>query len=93
MNTERLLVRHTSMDDRSQWKGYLHGAAAIECRVIARDHRRAPWVIALIDHGNFASQAVAKRNGMTHEQDTVHRCVPAMVWRVMLDQPLRLATK
>lgn len=93
MNTERLLVRHTSLDDRSRWKGCLNGAAAIGCREITRDHRCAPWVIALIDHGNFASQAVAKRNGMTHKQDTVHRGVPAMVYRVMLDQPLRLATK
>ena len=33
---------------------------------------------------NFASQSVAKRNGMTYERDTVHRGTPAMVWRVML---------
>ena len=43
-----------------------------------------PSVISLIDHENFASQAVAKRNGMLHEKDTVHRGVPAMAWRVAL---------
>lgn len=63
--------------------------AAVACKEFARQHQCVPSVISLIDHQNFASQAVAKRNGMTHEKDTVHRGVPAMVWRVRIDQPLR----
>jgi ribosomal-protein-alanine N-acetyltransferase len=77
----------------SAWGKGFATEAAIACREFAREHRCAPSVISLIDHQNFASQAVARRNGMTHEKDTVHRGVPAMVWRVMLDQPLRLAAK
>jgi RimJ/RimL family protein N-acetyltransferase len=77
----------------SAWgKGFATEAAAA-CRDFAREHRCAPAVISLIDHQNFASQAVARRNGMTYEKDTVHRGVPAMVWRVMLDQPFRAASK
>lgn len=77
----------------SAWGKGFATEAAVACREFAREHRCAPSVISLIDHQNFASQAVARRNGMTYEKDTVHRGVPAMVWRVMLDQPLRLASK
>lgn len=56
--------------------------AAIACKEFARTNECHSSVISLIDHENFASQAVAKRNGMTYEKDTVHRGVPAMVWRV-----------
>jgi RimJ/RimL family protein N-acetyltransferase len=63
--------------------------AAIACKEFAREHQCAPSVISLIDHQNLASQAVARRNGMAPEKDTVHRGIPAMVWRVAIDQPLR----
>lgn len=77
----------------SAWGKGFATEAAIACKEFAREHRCALSVISLIDHQNVASQAVARRNGMTYEKDTVHRGVPAMVWRVMLDQPLRLASK
>lgn len=65
----------------SAWgKGYA-AEAAIACKEFAREHKLAPSVISLIDHENSASQAVARRNGMAYEKDTVHRGVPAMVWR------------
>ncbi len=64
-------------------KGYAT-EAAIACKEFARHHKLVPSVISLIDHQNFASQAVAKRNGMAFEKDTVHRGTPAMVWRVAL---------
>jgi len=68
----------------SAWgKGYAT-EAAIACKEFARQHKLVPSVISLIDHENFASQAVAKRNGMAFERDTVHRGTPAMVWRVAL---------
>jgi RimJ/RimL family protein N-acetyltransferase len=77
----------------SAWgKGYAT-EAAIACKEFAREHQLVPSVISLIDHQNFASQAVAKRNGMAYEKDTVHRGVPAMVWRVVIDQPLRAASR
>lgn len=55
--------------------------AAIACKEFAREHRIAPSVISLIDPENLKSQAVAKRNGMSFEKNTVHRGVPAMVFR------------
>jgi [ribosomal protein S5]-alanine N-acetyltransferase len=64
-------------------KGYAT-EAAIACKEFAQHHQLVPSVISLIDHQNFASQAVAKRNGMAFEKDTVHRGTPAMVWRVAL---------
>ncbi len=65
----------------SVWgKGYAT-EAAVACREFARQHAMHPSVISLIDHKNSASQAVATRNGMVYEKDTVHRGVPAMVWR------------
>lgn len=68
----------------SAWgKGYAT-EAAIACKEFARKHELAPSVISLIDHANHKSQAVAKRNGMAFEKDTVHRGTPAMVFRVML---------
>ena len=77
----------------SAWGHGFATEAAIACREFARAHRCAPTVISLIDHQNFASQAVARRNGMHHEKDTVHRGVPAMVWRVRIDQPFRAASR
>jgi [ribosomal protein S5]-alanine N-acetyltransferase len=69
----------------SAWgKGYA-SEAAIACREFARQHKISSSVISLIDHQNFASQAVAKRNGMAYEKDTVHRGIPAMVWRNRFD--------
>lgn len=68
----------------SAWGRGFATEAAIACKEFAREHRCAPSVISLIDHQNFASQAVARRNGMHYEKDTVHRGVPAMVWRVAL---------
>lgn len=68
----------------SAWgKGYAT-EAAMACKEFARQHALAPSVISLIDHDNFKSQAVAKRNGMAFEKDTVHRGTPAMVFRVRL---------
>ncbi len=58
--------------------------SAMACKDPAREYRCAHPRISVIDHENFAGQAVAKRNGMTHEKDTVHRGIPAMVWRVVL---------
>ena len=65
----------------SAWGKGFATEAATACKEFAREHRSAPSVISLIDNENLASQAVAKRNGMQHEKDTVHRGVPAMVWR------------
>lgn len=65
----------------SAWgKGYAT-EAAIACKEFARQHSLAPSVISLIDPGNFRSQAVAKRNGMIFEKETLHRGTPAMVFR------------
>lgn len=70
----------------SAWgKGYAT-EAAIACREFARSHKLHHSVISLIDHENFASRAVAKRNGMVYEKDTVHRGTPAMVWRAQLEE-------
>jgi RimJ/RimL family protein N-acetyltransferase len=77
----------------SAWGNGYATEAAIACREFAREHKLVPSVVSLIDHENFASQNVAKRNGMSFEKDTVHRGTPAMVWRVLLDQPLRDASR
>ncbi len=77
----------------SAWGHGFATEAAIACREFAREHKLVPSVVSLIDHENFASQNVAKRNGMSFEKDTVHRGIPAMVWRVGLDQPLRAALR
>lgn len=55
--------------------------AAVACKAFARQHKLAPSVISLIDPENLKSQAVARRNGMHYEKNTVHRGVPAMVFR------------
>lgn len=68
-------------------KGYA-AEAAIACRQFAAQHRLAPSVISLIDEGNLRSQAVAMRNGMAVEKRTVHRGVPALVFRVHLGKPV-----
>ena len=68
----------------SAWGHGYAAEAAIACKVFAQKHALAPSVISLIDHENTKSQAVAKRNGMRFEKDTVHRGEPAMVFRVEL---------
>ena len=68
----------------SAWgRGYA-SEAAIACKTFAKQHGVVDSVISLIDHDNLKSQAVAKRNGMSYEKDTVHRGTPAMVFRVVL---------
>lgn len=62
-------------------RGYA-SEAAIACRDLAFARGLAPSVISLIDPGNALSQAVARRNGMSRGQRTVHRGIPADVWRV-----------
>lgn len=69
----------------SAWGKGFAAEAAIACKEFAREHQCASSVISLIDHENFASQAVAKRNDMSFEKDTVHRGTPAMVWRYRFD--------
>ncbi len=66
-------------------KGYA-AEAAIACRQFAQDHALAPSVISLIDGENVRSKGVAIRNGMVYEKETLHRGVPAMVFRAMLAQ-------
>ena len=66
-------------------KGYA-AEAAIACKLFAQEHALAPSVISLIDAENVRSQGVAKRNGMVYEKETVHRGVPALVFRVILAQ-------
>ena len=68
----------------SAWGKGFATEAAIACKEFARQHQLVPSVISLIDPDNFPSQAVAKRNGMVFEKDTVHRGAAAMVWRVVL---------
>ena len=68
----------------SAWGRGFAAEAAIACKVFARERALARSVISLIDHENMKSQAVAKRNGMQYTKDTVHRGVPAMVFRVGL---------
>mgnify|MGYP002397834410 FL=1 len=68
----------------SAWgQGYATEAAKA-CLAFAREHQLAPSVISLIDHDNQKSQAVARRNGMAFEKNTVHRGIPAMVFRAWL---------
>jgi ribosomal-protein-alanine N-acetyltransferase len=62
-------------------KGYA-SEAAIACKEHALELGLAPSVISLIDPENHRSQAVAMRNGMVREKLTLHRGVPAHVWRV-----------
>lgn len=68
----------------SAWGHGYATEAALACKAFAKEHALAPSVISLIDHDNTKSQAVAMRNGMRYEKDTVHRGVPAMVFRVGL---------
>lgn len=56
--------------------------AAIACKAFAFERRLAPSVISLIDPGNTLSQAVASRNGMMRGARTIHRGIPADIWRV-----------
>lgn len=68
----------------SAWGHGFATEAAIACKTFAKDHAFTSSVISLIDPENYKSQAVAKRNGMVHEKDTVHRDEPVMVFRVEL---------
>jgi len=65
-------------------KGYA-SEAAIACKCHAFGHRLASSVISLIDPENGPSQAVARKNGMTRGELTLHRGIPAHVWRVWTD--------
>lgn len=58
--------------------------AARACMAIAERHRPCDSVISLIDEANTKSRAVAARNGMVYEKRTVHRGVPALVYRAEL---------
>lgn len=58
--------------------------AAMACKEFAQKHALESSVISLIDRDNVKSQAVAKKNGMRYEKDTVHHGMPAMVFRVAL---------
>jgi ribosomal-protein-alanine N-acetyltransferase len=66
----------------SAWGKGMASEAAIACKEFARKHALATSVVSLIDPDNFRSQAVAKRNGMAFEKNTVHRGTPAMVFRL-----------
>jgi len=66
------------------WGNGFATAATVVCKEFARQQQLVTSVILLIDRQNFASQAVAKRNGMVFEKVTVHRGTPAMVWRVAI---------
>ncbi len=68
----------------SAWGHGYATEAAMACKAFAKDHGLASSVISLIDHENGKSRSVAKRNGMRYEKDTVHRGVPALVFRVEL---------
>ena len=57
----------------SAWgKGYAK-EAAVACRAFAAQHELAPSVVSLIDQANYASQAVAKHNGMELERKVIFR--------------------
>ncbi|MBL7791341.1 MAG: GNAT family N-acetyltransferase [Saprospiraceae bacterium] len=64
-------------------KGYA-AEAAIACKRFATERGLASSLISLIDEENHRSQAVARRNGMACDKRTVHRGVPAQVFRVLL---------
>ena len=63
------------------WRNGYAAEAAIACRHFAAERGLAPSVISLIDEANVRSQGVAMRNGMHFEKRTVHRGVPALVFR------------
>ncbi len=65
-------------------KGYASEAANAS-KLFVFKHRIASSVISLIDPGNALSQAVARKNGMTCGELTMHRGIPAHVWRVWPD--------
>lgn len=61
---------------RPWWgRGYATEAAAA-VRDHARDELGLGRLVSLIDHTNFASQAVARRIGMVYERDVVHEGHP-----------------
>ncbi len=68
----------------SAWGHGFATEAAMACKAFAQQHALAPSVISLIDYDNRKSQAVATRNGLHYDKDTVHRGVPAMVFRTTL---------
>lgn len=68
----------------SAWGQGFATEAAMACKAFAKEHAFTSSVISLIDPGNLKSQAVAKRNGMHHEKDSVHRDEPVMVFRAEL---------
>lgn len=68
------------------WGNGYAAESAIACKEFAAERRLTPSVISLIDEKNVRSQGVAKRNSMHYEKRTVHRGVPALVFR---SAPLR----
>ena len=68
----------------AHWGHGYAAEAAIACKHFAEERALVRSVISLIDEGNLRSQAVAKRNGMLPGRITVHRGVPAIVFRVEL---------
>jgi RimJ/RimL family protein N-acetyltransferase len=58
--------------------------AALACKQFAQERRLVPSVVSLIDPDNHPSQRVAMRNGMNMEKRTLHRGLPALVFRVAL---------
>ncbi|MBP8822348.1 MAG: GNAT family N-acetyltransferase [Flavobacteriales bacterium] len=67
----------------SAWGHGYATEAAMACKAFVIRHALAPSVVSLIDPGNFASQAVARRNGMELERLGTHRGEPVMVFRVV----------
>jgi RimJ/RimL family protein N-acetyltransferase len=68
----------------TQWGLGYASEAARACKAFAALHRPCESVISLIDEANTKSRAVAARNGMVYEKRTVHRGVPALVFRTAL---------
>jgi ribosomal-protein-alanine N-acetyltransferase len=68
----------------SAWGKGFATEAAMACKAFVQKHGCASSIISLIDPENHKSQAVAKRNGMQLEKETVHRDEPVMVFRVKM---------
>ncbi|MCC6936812.1 MAG: GNAT family N-acetyltransferase [Flavobacteriales bacterium] len=68
----------------AHWGHGYAAEAAIACKRFAEERALVRSVISLIDEDNLRSQAVARRNGMLPVKRTIHRDVPAVVFRAML---------
>ncbi|MFZ1330612.1 MAG: GNAT family N-acetyltransferase [Flavobacteriales bacterium] len=58
--------------------------AAVACKVFAAENKLASSVISLIDPTNFASQAVAKHNGMVFERKVIFRNEELFLFRTKI---------